>query len=193
MLAKQRPVKCPICSQFGSREDMIQEDKRFYHGEYCHPKFVKNRKATRKENEQWDELYQHIIKLHDLVVLPTGNITRLQDLRAGYTMKNGVKVRQWKTGPNFSLMLDAYKLAEDSIKWCIANKLEGSSSVKSVNYCISIMIDKLNEANEYRKNKLEQSQAQARVDVQESRKDQSYLNKNTYNTKKDDLNISDFL
>ncbi|WP_431785903.1 hypothetical protein [Paenibacillus lactis] len=132
---------------------MTQEDKRFYHKEYCHPKFLKEKERKRIENEQWDTLYQYIIKLHDLVVLPTGNITRLQDLRAGFTMKEGKKVRQWKNGPDFALMLEAYKLAEDSIKWCIVNKLNGSKDAKAINYGISIMINKLNEANANRKKK----------------------------------------
>lgn len=146
-----RPVKCPICTQYGDREDMILEDKRFYHKEHCHPKLLKEKEVKKRENEQWDALYQYIIKLHDLVVLPTGNITRLQDLRAGYTMRDGKKVRQWKTGPDFALMLDAYKLAEESIKWCIINKLDSGNDVKAINYGISIMIDKLNEANAIRK------------------------------------------
>lgn len=188
-----RPVKCPICTQYGDREDMIYENKRFYHREHCHQKFLSNKEVTQRENQQWDNLFQYLLRLHDVIVLPTGNISRLQDLRAGYTMKNGKKIRQWKSGPDFALMLDAYKLAEDSIKWCITNKLNGSNDVKAINYCISIMIDKLNEANEFRKNTLKHEQAQLRVDAQESKKDQNtYIHKNNKN-KKDNLDISDFL
>ncbi|WP_237391839.1 hypothetical protein [Paenibacillus dendrobii] len=126
---------------------------------------LKAKAATQKENEEWDDLYQYIIKLHDLVVLPKGNITRLKDLRSGFVMKNGKKVKQWRTGPDFNLMLDAYKLSEDSIRWCIKNKLDGSNDVKAVNYGISIMIDKLNEANERKKNRqrqLEQIQLESK-------------------------------
>ncbi|MGM1044763.1 MAG: hypothetical protein ACQEXX_01315 [Bacillota bacterium] len=195
MIELARPVKCPICLQFGNREDMTLEDKRYYHKEYCHPKHIKDKAATKRENEQWDDLYQYIINLHDLVVLPKGNITRLKDLRAGYVTKKGSKVRPWRTGPSFELMLDAYKLAEDSIKWCIANKLDGSNDVKAINYGISIMIDKLNEANERRKNKQKQKIAEQRVEKQEQKKDQGYnfyINKNNKN-KNDDIDISSFL
>ncbi|MBT2759957.1 hypothetical protein J7E85_01660 [Paenibacillus sp. ISL-20] len=169
---------------------MILEDKRFYHKEHCHPKLLKVKEVKKRENEQWDALFQYILQLHDIIVLPTGNISRLQDLRAGYTMRDGKKVRQWKTGPDFALMLDAYKLAEDSIKWCIVNKLDGSNDVKAINYGISIMIDKLNEANDRRKLKMRQQQT-----IQSNQKDDQ-LNKNTeikYKKRSENNDISDFL
>ncbi|OZB98130.1 hypothetical protein [Paenibacillus sp. XY044] len=170
---------------------MQREDKRFYHKEVCYKKYLDAKAATKRENEEWDKLYQYIIALHDLVVLPTGNITRLKELRAGYLIKNGEKVRQWRTGPSFELMYEAYQLAEESIRWCIANKLDGSNDTKAINYGISIMIDKLNEANQIRKSKKNQERAQKQVAAQESKKDQSF--KNNYNKKSDDLDISAFL
>lgn len=147
---------------------MIYDDrtKRYYHSPLCHTQLMKEHELTRRENEQWDDLFQYIMNLHDLVVLPKGNITRLKDLRAGYIMKDGKKVRQWRTGPDYALMLDAYKLAENSIKWCIVNKLNGSKDTRAINYGISIMIDKLNEANNNRKARIK-SKAEIEV-VKES-------------------------
>ncbi|MBX4152410.1 hypothetical protein K1X09_34500 [Paenibacillus lautus] len=106
-------------------------------------------------------------------------------------MKDGKRVRQWRTGPDYALMLDAYKLAENSIKWCIANKLNGSKDTKAINYGISIMIDKLNEANDRRKLKMRQQQ------IIKSNKEDDQLNKNieiNYISKRPrDNDISDFL
>lgn len=155
----ERKVKCPVCGQYGNKTDMIQHDKRYYHKEYCYDRYLRDKEATRIEVEQWNSLYKYIMKLHDLVVLPKGNITRLKNLRAGYLMKEGNRVRQWRTGPDYSLMFDAYLLAEDSIKWCIANKLNGNKDTRAINYGISIMIDKLNEANMRQKNKQRQLEA----------------------------------
>lgn len=171
---------------------MQLEDKRFYHKDGCYEQFLKAKIATQKELEQWDKLYQYIISLHDLVVLPKGNITRLKDLRAGYLIKDGKKIRQWRTGPDFELMLEAYQLAEESIKWSIANKLNGSKDTKAINYGISIMINKLNEANQIRKTKQNQLQAQRRVDSQESKKDQGFV-KHRPGRKNDERDISNFL
>ncbi|QNR65406.1 hypothetical protein IAQ67_16050 [Paenibacillus peoriae] len=155
----ERLLKCPICGQYGRKVDMVREtDKRHYHKEYCHGKFKKDKEATMIENQQWDDLYQYIIKLHDIVVLPKGNITRLKDLRAGFDTKAGKKERKWRSGPDYGLILDAYKLAESSIKWCITNKLKEANDTRAINYGISIMIDKLNEAFARRKAKLRQQE-----------------------------------
>ncbi|QWU14260.1 hypothetical protein SAMN04487895_101554 [Paenibacillus sophorae] len=189
----ERLLKCPVCEQYGKKEDMIrEEDKRYYHKEYCHDRWLKDREATRIENEQWDALYQYIIKLHDIIVLPKGNITRLKDLRAGYLMKNGQKVRQWRTGPDYGLMLEAYLLADDSIKWCIVNKLDGSKDTKAINYGISIMIDKLNEAFARRKRKKEHEKQIRKTTTQDKTIKQELKSKNTY-INNDDMDISSFL
>ncbi|KAA9007266.1 hypothetical protein F4V43_01915 [Paenibacillus spiritus] len=192
----ERLLKCPICEQHGHKADMIRDDKRYYHKEYCHGKYLKEKEETKIEVEQWDALYQYIIKLHDIIILPKGNINRLKDLRAGYLVKEGKKVRQWRSGPDYSLMLDAYLLAEDSIKWCIVNKLDGSKDTKAINYGISIMIDKLNEANDRRIRKKEREIQTLKSTTQDqtisTRGDNSLKNKNK-NKNRDELDISAFL
>ncbi|WP_405169413.1 hypothetical protein [Paenibacillus sp. FSL H3-0286] len=190
----ERLLKCPICEQYGHKVNMIHEvDKRYYHKEYCHGKWKANKEATRIENQQWDDLYQYIIKLHDIVVLPKGNITRLKDLRAGFDTKSGKRERKWRTGPDYELMLDAYKLSEDSVRWNIANKLDGSNSVKAINYCISIMIDKLNEAYAKRKKKEQSIEQFERTKATTDDKEIRHINFNNKNTKTDEMDISSFL
>ncbi|KOS00917.1 hypothetical protein, partial [Paenibacillus polymyxa] len=44
------------------------------------------------------------------------------------------------------------------IKWCITNKLKEANDTRAINYGISIMIDKLNEAFARRKAKLRQQE-----------------------------------
>ncbi|MCP1184960.1 hypothetical protein [Paenibacillus sp. 1781tsa1] len=168
-----------------------EEDKRYYHVEYCHGKYLKLKAETVKENQEWDNLYQYIIKLHDILLLPKGNITRLKDLRAGYETKNGKRERKWRTGPDFGLMLDAYVLAEDSIKWNLTNTLDGSNDVRAINYCISIMIGKLNEAFARRKNRIEQMKIIKKTTNQDKEIISSSINNKII--KKDDMDISDFL
>jgi hypothetical protein len=172
---------------------MVQEDKRYYHVEYCHDRWKRDKEATRIENQQWDDLYQYIIKLHDIIVLPKGNITRLKDLRAGFDTKNGKRERKWRTGPDFLLMLEAYKLAEAVNHQSITGKTADWSDVNKVNYTISTMVGYLNDAWSRRQYAQKQKQAAARVETQESHKDQSLKSKNTYSNKEDELDISDFL
>jgi len=187
-------VKCPICEQRGHKENMIHEvDKRYYHKEYCHERWKVKKEATRIENQQWDDLYQYIIKLHDIIILPDGNRNRLRDLRAGFVYKDGKRVREYRTGPDYGLMLEAYYLAENSIKWNITNKLDDSNSVKAINYCISIMKDNLNEAFARRKKKEQSIEQFERTKVATEDKE---INKTYYNNKNiitDEMDISNFL
>ncbi|WP_413986382.1 hypothetical protein [Paenibacillus polymyxa] len=186
-----RLLKCPICSQFGAKEEMVREtDKRYYHKEYCHGKYLRDREATRIETQQWDDLYQYIIKLHNIVVLPKGNITRLKDLRAGFEVKSGKKSRKWRTGPDYGLMLEAYELARENIRWCIVNKLDGSNDTRAINYGMSIMIDKLNEAFARR---VAWKRQMERREIDSETKD-TYIEEIKYISKKSTNNdISDFI
>ncbi|MDR6779491.1 hypothetical protein J2W98_003771 [Paenibacillus peoriae] len=170
---------------------MILENKRYYHKEYCYERFKKEQEATRIENEQWDDLYQYVIKLHDIVVLPKGNITRLKDLRAGFDTRGNKRERKWRSGPDYGLILDAYKLAEGSVKWCITNKLKGENDTRAINYGISIMINKLNEAFAKRKSKIRQ---QEYIDINKDN-DTYEVEEIAYKPKIHQINnsISDFL
>ncbi|WP_211747940.1 hypothetical protein [Paenibacillus sp. Marseille-Q4541] len=134
-----------------------EKSKRYYHDK-CYEQYKIKQEETKIENEQWNKLYQYIVGLHDLLLLPKGNIMRLKELRAGFEIKDGKRVRKYRTGPDYELMLDAYKLADSSIRWCIANTLKGSNDVRAINYCISIMMNSLNEAFARRKNRLRQQE-----------------------------------
>jgi hypothetical protein len=89
-------------------------------------------------------------------------------------------------------MLEAYRLAEDSIKWCIIHKLDGSNDTKAINYGMSIMLDKLNEAFTRRQNKKRQHEQFERTKVSDQSKSIETINKNK---KKhiDEMDISSFL
>lgn len=194
MIKLARPVKCPICAQYGQKEDMkYEEDKRYYHVEYCHEKYLKLKAETAKENQEWDKLYQYIIKLHDIVLLPKGNITRLKDLRAGYETKSGKRVRKWRTGPDFDLMFEAYKLAESANRNAINTKIGNWADIQQINYTITTMMGHLNDAFKIKQNIAKQKAAEARVTTLESKKDQSFSNAKVVKSKNDELDISLFL
>lgn len=152
-----RKLKCPICGDSSEKDQMIfdEKKKRYYHKVNCYDSLLRQREFTDKENSHWDNLYQYIKDLHHLGVVPVPDsvIVRIQNLRAGFFMKNGKRVRQWKNGPPYDLILEAYQLAEDKIKQSVAIKFNGDNSEGVIHYGISIMIGKLLEAQNYRKKK----------------------------------------
>jgi hypothetical protein len=155
-----RPVKCRACEQLETdREKVVKEKEGYFHIGECHRQYLVHKEFKRVELEKWNKLYKYILDLHGLKVLEKANVIRLQALRNGEDIVNGQRVKKYKTGADYSLMLDAYKLAEDSIRWCIQNKLNGSNDSRAINYCISVMIGKLNEAWVRQQNRQRQIEA----------------------------------
>jgi len=142
-----------------------EKDGYFHEGE-CYQKYLDHKEFIKKENEEWDELYQYIKKLHNVVIVPPANVVRLQALRNGNDLKKGKPYKRYKMGAEYSLMLEAYLLAEKDIKWAIANKLDNKNDVQAINYCISIMINKLNQAWKNRQKNKEAKYENNRIEKQ---------------------------
>jgi hypothetical protein len=154
-----RKVKCRSCLKMDEKNIMVlEEGKLYFHQGDCHEEYLRHREFKRIEAEKWDQLYKYLLQLHSAVIIPVANVVRLQALRNGEDIQAGKRVKKYKQGVPYELMLEAYKLAEDSIKWCIKHKLNGSNDVKAINYCISIMIGKLNEAWQRQQNRKRQEE-----------------------------------
>jgi len=188
-----RRVKCRACLQLDDKEKMIYEDNMYFHAGKCHNDFLKHKKFKAKELKAWDKLYRYILNLHGIIILPRGNIYRLQKLRNGVEIINGKEVQRYKKGVPYQVMLLAYQLAEKDIKWAIKNRLNGSVDVKAINYCISIMMNKINEAFNIIKQKKEHEQKVQEMKRETFIGDMSLDYKKQNINKKDDKDISDFL
>lgn len=142
-----RKLKCAACGELGEKSEMTQNDKKkYFHNGKCYEEHLEHIEFLKKEKEEWDILYQYLLKLHNILVLPKSNIIRLQGLRNGEDLRQGKVHKKYKMGASYELIMDAYLLAEESIKWCILNKLNGKNDTGAINYCITIMLGKLNEA-----------------------------------------------
>jgi hypothetical protein len=189
-----RKVKCRSCLRMDEKSTMIlEEGKLYFHQGDCHEEYLRHKEFKRIEAEKWDQLYKYLLQLHSAVIIPVANVVRLQALRNGEDIVAGKRVKKYKQGVPYELMLEAYKLAEDSIRWCIKNKLNGSNDVKAINYCISIMIGKLNEAWVRQQNRKRQEEQQRKIQEQTTYADMSIENKNNTYKKKDELDISDLI
>jgi hypothetical protein len=136
---------------------MTQEtDKKFYHIEICHQKYIEQQEYQKQENKKWSDLFEYIKELHEIIVIPTRNIKRLQELRGGFDIKEGKKYQRYRIGVEFDLMLEAYKLQEDKIKWFIKDVLNDGKDASDINKCISMMLNGLNTAWQNRQIKLKQ-------------------------------------
>lgn len=197
--AKERKVKCFICGISSEKNEMeyIETKKRWVHKINCKEEFEWQLEMIEKDKKEWEELYEYIKQLHDLIDLPKAIIVRLKLLRKGKDMVKGQEIRKWKNGASFGLMKEAYILANDSIKYWMKNKFsDDPRSTNCINYCMTIAIDNFNKAYTIRKKKEQQVHVHNRVEQEMSYKTIEDINVNLQNNtkkKKDEKDISSFL
>jgi len=157
---KRTRRKCPICQAFGYVDEMIdvkdtgKSKPKYVHSDKCYTEYIEQRKVINHENDLWGQLYEYVRRLHGLIIsdeekldVPIQIITRLKSLRNGrHINAQGEVIKTFKMGATYDLILDAYKLADKDIQWSIQYKLGGSNDAKAMSYCLSIMVDNLNEA-----------------------------------------------
>lgn len=142
-----RLIKCQYCTKVDSlKEAMVRGKKGFYHPQ-CYELFEKEQKQREVELTEWDNLYNHILKLHNLEILPTPFIVRLQELRNGTMTLNGKKLKKYKQGVKYSAILKAYELSESKIKYALNTK-HFETDIQALNYCYMIMVNEINAAYE---------------------------------------------
>lgn len=190
----ERKVKCPICGQFDMRSNMTEEsDKKFYHVNECHQKYIGKQELKKIENQQWSDLYEYIKVLHGLINVPTRNIKRLHELRNGFDFKEGKKFQRYKQGAGYDLMLEAYKLQEDKIKWFIKDVLNDGKDASDINKCISMMLNGLNTAWQNRQIRIKQEELVKKEISKTVDTDMSIIEPVKTKRRKDDGDISHLL
>ncbi|EGL19825.1 hypothetical protein HMPREF9413_4799 [Paenibacillus sp. HGF7] len=93
----------------------------------------------------------------------------------------------------YSLILEAYKLSEDKIKWFISNVLDYKNDSEGINACITMMLKHgINPAFQERKNKAKQEIYQTEMYESKTRVDMS-LGDVARTKVKDEMDISHLL
>lgn len=185
-------VTCFWCKVKGEKStEMVREtNKKYYHIKDCHNCYIEDKRTKKEENEKWSLLYEYIKSLHDIIIVPPRNIKRLQDLRNGTDFKDGKSYKRYKQGVPYDLMLEAYKLSEDKIKWFIKNVLNGGKDASDINKCITMMLNSLNVAWAKKQHRIKQ-----REESIANRPDDLIINENTTYMRKEQssIDITDFL
>ncbi|MFD0587660.1 hypothetical protein ACFQZE_06570 [Paenibacillus sp. GCM10027627] len=186
--------KCPICKQFDDPEEMTQlPNKRFVHTEKCLDIHNEREEKQKQENIEWSNLFEYIKELHGIIAIPTRNIKRLHQLRDGNDIVNGKTEKRYKQGPSYGLMLEAYKLQEDKIKWFISSVLNDGKDASDINKCISMMLNGLNTAWQVRQTKIK-LEKQIKNELSKTfEKDMSFPDATNIKKRRDDGDISHLL
>lgn len=159
---------------------MTKIDKNYIHNT-CMDDHEKQLQLKEIKKQQWNELYEYLKVLHNVISIPPRNIKRLQD-----------DLHKQK-GYGFDLLLEAYKLSEDKIKWFINDVLKGNCDADGINKCITLMLNNgLNSA--YQKGLERQKQQRQTEKLQQQTFNQDMSETIIYTKpKKDEWDISELL
>lgn len=184
-------VKCFKCKEKSEKETMICIEKgkekitrRYFHNE-CHIEFLQEKEAKEKDLKELDDLYKYLLKLHSLELLDGRMMEKIQDLRNGSIKINNKKIKKYKQGVPYSLMLDTYRYLGEQIDRILLMK-QTEPKWNQFSYVFGTMINNINMIKQLEKHITEVSQKpivnKDTVDIEVKR-----------TTKKDELDISAFL
>ncbi|MFK3936579.1 hypothetical protein ACI2JA_03560 [Alkalihalobacillus sp. NPDC078783] len=204
-------VKCKWCEKKSKKETMKVESKEttrkkkdgtyaitntYYHP-LCYEEVLKDKEFKKQELVDLDELYTHLLEVHDLKALDGRMMEKIQDLRNGTVKYNGKKVKRYKEGIPFAIMLESYKGQQSQINYAMRS-MRFEKKWNEFSYCFGIMSSKVNDAlinQRAVKRNEEKHKEQMSVRKKEALSEEIVVKKTNERAKKkkDELDISDFL
>ncbi|APH20825.1 TPA: hypothetical protein ACXDAZ_002585 [Clostridium botulinum] len=79
-----RKVKCPICNKLNEKEDAVEIKKRYY----CKECAKRKEDKTKRNKDNWDELFQYICNLYNIKTLNGFMFKQLKEFREEYGYTN---------------------------------------------------------------------------------------------------------
>lgn len=192
-------VKCFKCKEQGEKELMVCVEKgtgkfnkngtekkiRKYFHQDCHHEFLLEQELKEKELKELDALYMYLLKLHSIELLDGRMMEKIQDLRNGTIKINNNKIKKYKQGVPYSLMLDTYKYLSSTID-NILRTMYFQAKWNEFSYIFGTMVKSINDMKKFEKHVQEINEKPTvnveTVDIQVKK-----------TNKKDELDISAFL
>ncbi|MFE4571401.1 hypothetical protein [Paenibacillus chitinolyticus] len=174
-------VKCQFCL---IRSDKMLMEKGIHKKGYIHKSCISDFHDTEKkkaiEQEQRRELYSYLLCLHNAIEIPARNLMRLKEIKENKNIE-------------YSLILEAYKIGEEKIKWFISNVLDYKNDSEGINACITLMLKHgINIAYQNNKKRSKQKEIKEKIFSAEFTSDLS-LSPITRHKAQDELDISHLL
>jgi hypothetical protein len=184
-------VKCFKCKEKSEKETMVCIEKgkekitRKYLHQGCYDEYIQEQELKEKDLKELDQLYKFLINLHSIELLDGRMMEKIQDLRNGSIKVNNKKIKKYKQGVPYSLMLDTYKFMNERID-SIINSMRFQTKWNEFSYIFGTMVNNINTIKQIEK-------------LTEEVNQKPTINKETVdivvkkNNKKDELDISAFL
>jgi len=150
--------KCQWCKENGEKEFTHCDEKptgqfnkngspkmfRKYFHTSCHGLFLDDKECKRIEADKLNDLYQYLLKLHNLIALDERMMEKIQDLRNGTIKINNKKVKKYKSGVPYELMLQAYHYNTNTID-DVMRKMHFKEKWNEFSYVFGIITKSVND------------------------------------------------
>jgi hypothetical protein len=196
-----RQVKCFYCKQKNDKDKMCFDESlknekvtiKYFHLD-CIEKYKQEQIFKKVELDQWDCLYKYLLKIHNVDLLDGRMIQKIQDLRNGTITLNGKKIKRFKEGIHYDVILETYERQTQNIEWVIKNK-EFDKKYNEFAYVFSIILNNINDVNESLKVKQKQDEQNVhKMNRAIGDYEDVPVKPHVYRLKKkDEMDISDFL
>lgn len=118
--------------------DYTNKPKRYYHHN-CWENEVVRREELSKEKTEWGALIDFIKQVHSLYDVPRPFYPFLQDIRNGTVRFGGAVQNKHKEGIKYSVLLEAYRMSAENIKWARKNKNFNNNTFAELKYGLAIV------------------------------------------------------
>jgi len=152
--------KCQWCKDIGEKEKMYCDEKptgkfnkngspkmfRKYFHTSCHELFLDDKEYKRIEADKLKNLYDYLLNLHGLISLDERMMEKIQDLRNGTIKINNKKVKKYKSGVPYELMLQSYRYNANTID-DVVRKMHFKEKWNEFSYVFGIITKSVNDIN----------------------------------------------
>lgn len=176
-----RQVKCHYCLEKSEKSEMYcdnsKKPRKYYHHS-CWPLELQEREQADKKRSELKILVSFIEEVHDLFEMPRQFYPFIQDIVGGTVRFQGPVQKHGKQGVGYDILLEAYKLSEDRIRWARQNK-DFVGVFAELKYGLTIVKSNINQAMVNARRKMDAERRKEVVSV-----DLPYINKEiTYKKK----------
>lgn len=145
-----RKLICQWCGDKSPKSEMQQvkvgittKVNKYYHKNECYEAFLKEEEFLAEEAIKKDNLYNTVMNIYDIKVLPKSFYMQIEGLRHGNRVfKRQNMGKRYREGYDYDLIEESYEYSKDSIEWSLENKAF-TNLANALNYGLSIIINNI--------------------------------------------------
>lgn len=164
--------KCVYCKNNTDKKDVIKyldesaktPKKLNMCSNECIDNYKKEQAFKAQEKEEYANLCEYIMKVHNQTFLPNSFYFILRELRDGTIRQKDIHIKKHNQGVPWSDLLISYKYSEESIKRSLNMKVF-NNLMGELKYCLAIVKNNLNKAKQQHNQKKMNEKIENKVDL----------------------------